>query len=264
MPGGTPSGRGHRTPGAQARGWPTFSSVTRTVDDVPAFAGFPDEALLFYEGLEADNSKAYWTDQRDRYERAIKAPMLALLAALEPEFGPAKLFRPYRDVRFSADKTPYKTHAAAVVGTGDAGGALYVQVSAAGLMIGGGLYHMAPDQLSRYRAAVLAERSGTRLAAAVDSLVADGWSMIGDRLSRAPRGIDPQHPRIELLKHKGVAAMLDLGTPDWLGTATCLDAVAEGWRRLSGLTTWLATQVGQAERTEGDPRAARPDRLSPA
>jgi uncharacterized protein (TIGR02453 family) len=238
--------------------------VRATLDDGPAFAGFPDEALLFYEGLEADNSKSYWTDQRDRYETAVRGPMLVLLAALEPEFGPGKLFRPYRDIRFSADKTPYKTHAGAVVGTGDAAGVLYVQVSAAGLMIGGGYYHMAPDQLSRYREALLADSSGTRLAAEVESLISDGWSMVGDRLSRAPRGVDPQHPRIELLRHKGIAAMLDLGAPAWLGTPACQGRIAESWRRLAGLSTWLNTQVGPAEPTEGEPRSARATRLTGA
>lgn len=235
--------------------------VTPTADDAD-FAGFPDEALLFYEGLEADNSKTYWTDQRARYERAVRTPMLALLAALEPEFGPGKLFRPYRDVRFSADKTPYKTHAGAVVGTGDAGGALYVQISATGLMLGGGYYQLAPDQLSRFREAVLADRPGQRLAAEVESLVGDGWSMIGERLSRAPRGVDPRHARIDLLRHKGIAAVCDLGASPWLSTADCLDEIAERWRRLSGLIGWLHEHVGPTEGTEGDPRPARAERLT--
>jgi uncharacterized protein (DUF2461 family) len=77
--------------------------------------GFPEEALVFYEGLEADNTKAYWTDHKAVYERAVREPLDALLAELAPEFGTAKVFRPYRDVRFSKDKTPYKTAAAAVV-----------------------------------------------------------------------------------------------------------------------------------------------------
>jgi uncharacterized protein (DUF2461 family) len=70
------------------------------------FAGLPEEALLFYEGLQADNTKAYWSDHRATYDACVKAPMEALLAELEPEFGPAKFFRPYRDVRFSKDNTP--------------------------------------------------------------------------------------------------------------------------------------------------------------
>lgn len=241
---------------------PTVCGVNPTAGDATGFAGFPDEALLFYEGLEADNSKAYWADHRGQYERAVHGPMLALLAELEPEFGPAKVFRPYRDIRFSADKTPYKTHAGAVVGTGDAGGVLYVQVSAAGLMLGGGFYHMAADQLSRYREAVQADGPGSRLAAEVAALEAEGWSMIGDRLTRAPRGVDPTHPRIELLKHKGIAAMLDVEAPAWLATPRCRDHVADAWRRLAGLSTWLQTQVGPAEPVEGDPRSARAERLT--
>src|ERR1700709_2764556 len=79
------------------------------------FAGFPEEMLTFYEGLEADNSKPYWSDHREQYEVAVATPMRALLDDLGPEFGEAKFFRPYRDVRFSKDKTPYKTHAGAVV-----------------------------------------------------------------------------------------------------------------------------------------------------
>ena len=99
-----------------------------------SFTGFPDEAFAFYEGLVADNSKAYWTDHKATYDRCVKAPMQALLAELEPEFGSATFFRPYRDVRFSKDKTPYKEHAGAVVAD-DASGrsALYVQVGADGI-----------------------------------------------------------------------------------------------------------------------------------
>jgi uncharacterized protein (DUF2461 family) len=75
-----------------------------------AFTGFPLAALDFYDDLEMDNTKAFWTAHKDVYETAVRAPMAALVAALEPEFGPAKVYRPYRDVRFAKDKTPYKTH----------------------------------------------------------------------------------------------------------------------------------------------------------
>ncbi len=239
-----------------------MGAVKHTADEVTAFRGFPEEALLFFEGLEADNSKSYWSDHRDRYERAVHGPMLALLAALEPEFGAGKMFRPYRDVRFSADKTPYKTHAGAVVGTGDAAGSCYVQVSAAGLMVGAGYYHLAADQLSRYRESVAADGPGRRLAAEVDRLQAAGWTLVGDRLTRAPRGVDPDHPRIELLRHKGLAAMLEFGAPDWLSDPRCLQEVAAAWRRAQGLTGWLARHVGPAEPVDGDPRSARAGRVT--
>ena len=110
-----------------------------------AFKGWPDSALAFYEGLEADNSKAYWLDHKEVYERDVKAPMDALLAELTAEFGETKLFRPYRDTRFSRDKSPYKTTIAATIGAG------YVRFSADGLFAGGGMYHMLSDQLARFR-----------------------------------------------------------------------------------------------------------------
>ena len=88
------------------------------------FKGWPDSALDFYEGLEADNTRAYWLDHKDVYERDVKAPMEALLAELAGEFGESRLFRPYRDTRFSPDKSPYKTAIAARIGDG------YVQLSA--------------------------------------------------------------------------------------------------------------------------------------
>ena len=121
------------------------------------FKGWPERALDFFDGLEADNSKAYWADHREVYERDVKAPMDALLAELGPEFGETKLFRPYRDTRFSRDKSPYKTAIAARVGDG------YVQLSADGLMAGAGWYHMTPEQLVRYRDAVVDDRTGRPL-----------------------------------------------------------------------------------------------------
>lgn len=117
------------------------------------FGGLPAGAFAFYEGLEADNSKPHWLERRDVHERDVRAPMDALVAELTDEFGEVRVFRPYRDTRFSADKSPYKTEIAATIGHG------YVQLSADGLRTGAGMRHMAPDQLDRYRRAVDAEES---------------------------------------------------------------------------------------------------------
>ena len=106
----------------------------------------PAEAVEFYEGLVADNSKTYWQDHKPVYDTCVRAPMEALLAELAAEFGQGRLFRPHRDVRFSADKSPYKTHIGAMIGD-----LAYVQVSADGLGVGRGMYMMAADQLDRYR-----------------------------------------------------------------------------------------------------------------
>jgi hypothetical protein len=74
-----------------------------------SFQGWPEEALEFYEGLEADNSRTYWLAHKDVYDGSVLLPMTELMAELEPAHGESKIFRPYRDVRFSKDKSPYKT-----------------------------------------------------------------------------------------------------------------------------------------------------------
>ena len=108
-----------------------------------AFGGWPAEAVEFYEGLEADNSKSYWTSHKAVYEDAVLGPMQELTELLAAEFGEPKIFRPYRDIRFSADKTPYKTHIGAVLGHTS-----YVQFSADGLGAGAGMWHLEPGQLT--------------------------------------------------------------------------------------------------------------------
>ena len=155
------------------------------------FAGFGEGAVDFYDGLEADNSKAYWTDHRAVYENDVKAPMLALLAACEAEFGPGKIFRPYRDVRFSNDKTPYKTHCGATAGP------YYVHIGPDGLMAAGGYYMMAPDQVARFRTAVDDDRRGDDLVKRLAAVEAEGVTIAGEQLKTRPRGVDPEHPRLD-------------------------------------------------------------------
>jgi uncharacterized protein (TIGR02453 family) len=232
--------------------------MTGRADTVPsqpsrvAFEGFPDEALDFYEGLEADNSKAYWTDRREVYERAVRGPLQALLDDLEPEFGVGKIFRPYRDVRFSADKSPYKTAAAALVPSDGGAASFYVQISARGLFVGAGCYHMSRDQLARYRQAVLHDGSGGELGRAAEGLAAAEFELHGERLQRVPRGVDPAHPRADLLRFKGLAAMRDFGVQQWLETPRCREVVADAWRGATPLVHWLDRHVGPAEETPGE------------
>ena len=205
------------------------------------FAGFGEAAIDFYDGLEADNSKAYWTDHRQTYESDVRAPMLALLAAVEDEFGAGKVFRPYRDVRFAADKTPYKTHCGAIAGP------FYVEVGPDGLMAAGGYYGMAPDQLARYRTAVAEDRRGTALERHVAAVRAAGLSVGGEQLKTRPRGVDPEHPRLELLRHKGLYGWQRWGPDDVLHESGALDRVVETWRTLRQLTEWLSDHVGRSE-----------------
>ena len=220
-----------------------------------SFAGFPDEGLVFYEGLEADNSKTYWTEHRAVYDGCVRAPMQALVDELVPEFGAAKLFRPYRDVRFSHDKTPYKTHQGAVVTPeGRGAGAWYVQVSADGLMVAGGAWRLESDQVARYRRAVADDLQGWRLRAEVDRLAAAGWDIEGERLTRVPSGFPVDGDRADLLRHKSLHAVRHWEPTGWLHGRRALEEVRTAWRDLVALNAWLADNVGA---TTKEPRARR-------
>jgi uncharacterized protein (TIGR02453 family) len=209
------------------------------------FEGFPDEGLVFYEGLEADNSKTYWTRHKADYEAHVRKPMLALLEELAPEFGTAKMFRPYRDVRFSHDKTPYKTHAGAVVAPDGRGtGAWYVQIDADGLLVSGGSWRLESDQIDRYRRAVADDVQGPRLQQELERLAGAGFSIDGERLTRVPSGHAADAPRVQLLKHKSLHASRRWEPADWLHERRALDEVRAAWRELQPLNVWLADNVG--------------------
>ena len=207
------------------------------------FDGFPDAALEFYEGLEADNSRSYWADHKAVYDAAVRAPMQGLLDALGPEFGSVKFFRPYRDVRFSKDKTPYKTAAAAAVGD-DVEGGLYVQFSAAGLMVAGGAHGLATDQARRLRAAAAKDRPGQALVALLDRLRAQGFTVDGARLKRVPSEFGADHPRADLLTLKTLWAHQQIAPGRVLHTAEAKDAVVMAWRQVQPLNIWLRQHVG--------------------
>jgi len=208
---------------------------------VMSFRGISDEALEFYEGLAADNTKTYWTKHKAVYERAVREPLVALCDALAPQFGSPYLFRPYRDVRFARDKSPYKEQQGATVGHG------YVHVSAEGLFAAVGYYRMAPDQLARFREAIDDAGSGTALEELVDALRAKGYMVTGDTLKTKPRGYPADHPRIELLRHRTLVCWVDFGAPEWLATPEAADHVAKAWRDMMPLHDWLDAQVGPSE-----------------
>jgi uncharacterized protein (TIGR02453 family) len=204
-----------------------------------AFGGWPEEALDFYEGLEADNSKTYWTMQKAVYEDKVLRPMTELLAELGPEFGETKIFRPYRDVRFSKDKSPYKTNIGAMLGGG------YLQLSAKGLAAGDGMYVMAADQLERYRQAVAGDVTGTELERVIAGVEKHGIGVHGrDALKKAPRGYPIDHPRVELLRYKGLVAWQEWPVESWLETAAAKDRVAGFLRAARPLAIWLEDHVG--------------------
>ncbi len=205
------------------------------------FAGFPVTALDFYDDLEADNSKPFWDAHKDVYISAVRTPMLALTDALESEFGPAKVFRPYRDVRFAGDKTPYKTHQGAFVALAPATG-WYLEISAPGVRVAGGFYHASSAGIAAVRTAIDGPE-GTALEKILARLRRAGFDIGGERVKTSPRGYPADHPRIELLRHKSLTAGRMYGFDPMIHTADLLARVRKDWRAVRPLVEWLAPRL---------------------
>ena len=203
------------------------------------FAGFPEAALDFYDDLEIDNSRVFWEAHKDTYRTAVVEPMQALVDDLADEFGTAKIFRPYRDVRFSKDKTPYKTHQGAFIAVGPAMG-YYVQISAPGLMVAAGFYDADAQRLATIRAAIDQKIPGIELEQILAKLTRAGWEVGGSQLKTAPRGWSADHPRIALLRHKSLTVSKDYGFDEIIHSPDLVKRIRTDWRKTRMLVDWLA------------------------
>ena len=207
-----------------------------------SFRGWPEEFQRFFIGLELDNSKRYFEANRQVYEDAVKGPMVALMESLEPEYGPGKVFRANRDIRFSKDKSPYKTNIAGTAGMGGHGG--YLSLDARGLTVAAGRYELTPEQLSKYRKKVAADSTGVALAGIVGKLEKAGYGIGGEALKRVPAGWPPHHPRARLLRHKILYIYKNFGLQPWLGSSAARKHIVRVFSDAEPLNDWLKRNAG--------------------
>jgi len=207
--------------------------------------GIPAEAFEFYERLATDNTREFWAEHKADYEQSVRAPLQAIADVLAPDFGPAHLYRPYRDMRFSRDKTPYKDHQGCVF-EAENGLAWYLQVSAQGLMAAGGWYQSTPEQVKRYREYLL-EAGGDRLRAALKPLPRAGFEIGGDLLKTRPRGVPEDNPDIDLLRHRTMHVTKVWEPEAWMGTRRVEKTVYTAFEKMRPLMVTLADIVGPPE-----------------
>lgn len=207
-----------------------------------AFTGIPQSALDFYTRLEADNSKVFWEANKAVYRDEVKGSVQALCDELS-EYGPFHLFRPYNDVRFAKNRPPYKSQQGAY-GESEGGAGFYLHISRLGLMAATGYYSMMRDQLERFRRAVDASATGEEIAGIVDGLAKRYRIGAIDELKTAPKGYPKDHPRIELLRRKGLMMSSDFGAPKWIHTKQAATKVRDVWRAAEPMNAWLDAHVG--------------------
>src|SRR5512140_943155 len=229
-------------------------------DDVAPFTGFPKQTLSFLAGLAAHNEKSWFDAHRDDYDRYYVAPSKAFVVAMgerlarfapkvnaEPRVG-GSMQRINRDIRFSKDKSPYKEHLDLWFWEGERKGwdcsGFYFRLTPKSLWLGAGMHDFEDRLLSVYREAVLDSAKGKALEKAIALVKKAGYEVGGLEYKRVPRGLPEDHPRAELLKYKGLYAMVDLKVPKEFGSARFPDFCAGHFQKMLPLHRWLAGIVG--------------------
>ncbi len=236
------------------------------MDETTRFSGFPPAALRFLEELGEHNTTSWFQAHRAEYEEAVMAPSRAFVVAMgkrlktiakEIQADPrvnGSLFRINRDTRFSADKTPYKTSVGIFFWEG-AGQRMelpgfYFHLEPGKLMLGTGIYLFPRPMLERYRAAVIDPKLGPALAKAVKAVGEDhcgtGCGMPIETYKKVPPGYDPEHPRAELLKNKGLVAGYPEAPPKALHSADLVEHCLERYRQLAPLHRWLVKMLSES------------------
>jgi uncharacterized protein (TIGR02453 family) len=223
------------------------------------FAGFPDDTFAWFDGIERDNTKAYFTEHRRVFDAHVRGALEAMLTELAAELGgEVKIFRQNRDVRFSPDKSPYKTQTYGVIGNRPKSApALYAQISSFGLFAGTGYHMLAADQLERFRKAIADDTKGAAAQSAVAAVEAAGVQVFGEQLKTVPRGFDRDHPRAPLLRHKALYGGKRIEPGDaGIPRAKALRHARTTWDACAPINAWLAEHVGPSA-LEPEPRGGR-------
>lgn len=219
------------------------------------FAGFPKRFTAFFSGLKKNNSKAWFDDHRQAYENDVKAPAAEFVVALGERLKKIapniqaipkvnkSLFRLNRDVRFSTDKSPYKTNLGILFWEGhrkrmECTG-FYFHVEGSKMMLAAGMHMFPKDFVEPYRGAVVDKTLGPQLTKAVKTVTGKGYEVGGVHYKRVPRGYDPDHKNASYLLHNGLYAMLETQLPAEFFSAAIVDFAFNHYRNMVPLHKWL-------------------------
>jgi uncharacterized protein (TIGR02453 family) len=205
------------------------------------FTGFPRAAITFLEDLEANNDRDWFKANRGRYEEHLVAPMTALAADLA-DLGTGRLFRPFNDARFHS-RPPIKEHIGLAIGMEGAIGH-YVELSLDGVFVAAGMYAPMPDQVQRLRDAVVDGRRAGGLTKALGVADRAGLERSEPDLKRAPRGFAPDHPRIELLRHRKLTLHRRTPVGRWVHGSSAGGRIRADLDAMTPTVRWLRNHVG--------------------
>jgi uncharacterized protein (TIGR02453 family) len=230
----------------------------------PAFPGFPAEALTFFRGLERNNRREWFQPRKPVFDESVKRPMLDLVAALNWDlrrFAPlhvtepaSALYRIYRDTRFSKNKEPYKDHIAAYfprrgMDRNTASG-YYIQVSHKAVAVGGGMYMPLPEVLLAVRNRVAEHHVELRKILQAKPLRKLLGDLLGEQLSRVPKGFAAEHPAADLLRYKQFFFYIEL-PPELATSHTLQSEIRKRFEAMTPLIDYLNAPLAQGRPKTG-------------
>lgn len=222
-----------------------------------AFTGFSKDTIAFLRELEKSNTKVFFDANKERFEKVWLAPAKELVLAVGPklqkiapsiEFEPrigGSLMRMNRDVRFSKDKSPYKTHLDLFFWEGERKGwelpGFFFRLTSKQLMCGAGIHMLEKEALARFRAAVAEDARGGSLAKIVAKLRKTDSVVVGEEAyKKVPKGLDPEHPRADLLRFGSLWAAVETPVPAELTSPAFAELVVSRFKTASPLRAWLS------------------------
>jgi len=219
----------------------------------PTFTGFDKDALQFLHELTLEMNREWFEANKARYQARWVEPMTALLGSVRDrlakayapiKLGPPKLFRIYRDTRFAKDKSPYKTHVAGMIPLREGCAALYMHLGLEEEYVGMGTYFFEDTQLPKWRKLVAADKTGNPLVALVTKLRKAGYNVGGhEDYKKVPKGFDPEHPRAEFLKMRGLTAGVPAIPKGLLFKPGFADWLVDHGKATAPLVSWLYRNV---------------------
>jgi uncharacterized protein (TIGR02453 family) len=229
------------------------------MDETMIFTGFPAEGFAFLADLRANNEKVWFEENKQRYIDDVQTPALALVATLgaglQEHFpnvtygtqvnGSGSLMRIYRDVRFSKDKTPYKTEITMGFWEGSRKKMLNpsfgLRITPEDTSLMAGVFGLDKEQLAAYRDAVVDDRLGWELVEIIQKVQASGDYTINDKhYKKAPRGYTlPEDERAPYLLYNGLYASLESIAPEIVYSGEFVDVVLEHFVNMSPIQQWL-------------------------
>jgi uncharacterized protein (TIGR02453 family) len=222
------------------------------------FSGFPRRGLKFLKDIVVNNNKSWFEENREVYESQLVAPAISFISGLgkllqeriSPDIvydtrtnGAGSMFRIYRDMRFSPDKSPYKTHVGIFFWEGEGkkmdNPGFYFHLEPGGALMYAGKYQFYKDQLIAFRDAVADDNSGAELEKAISKVRRSGYEIGEVHYKKVPRGYEVNHPRAELLRHNTLYARSPVIPVDILTTSKLIDVCLEHCRNMNPIQRWL-------------------------